>query len=58
MKNKSNPGGAPLGPKVGWAEWRAKKDRSLAKPRRSAAAQKINTPKQENDSDTSSEVSR
>lgn len=45
MKNPANPGGAPLGPKNGWAEWRARRDRAIAKPRRNAAAQKLNKPK-------------
>lgn len=58
MKNPSNPGGAPNGPKHGWAEWRARRNRSLAKPRRNAAAQKLNKPKKDSGSNTSSEVSK
>jgi hypothetical protein len=45
MRNRSNPGGAPIGPKNGWAEWRARRDRQLAKPARNPAAQKLNGPK-------------
>lgn len=53
MKNRTNPGGAPIGPKNGWAEWRARRDKAIAKPRRNAAAQKLNKPKADSDSPTS-----
>jgi hypothetical protein len=43
VKDKGNPGGAPIGPKHNWAEWRARKDKQIVKPRRNAAAIKLNT---------------
>lgn len=34
-----------MGPKIGWAEWRARQDRKLLKPRRNKAAVKLAQPK-------------
>src|ERR1700722_173065 len=42
MRNKENPGGAPIGPKAGWGEWRARRDALLTNPRRNTAALKLN----------------
>jgi hypothetical protein len=42
MKNSENPGAAPIGPRDKWAEWRARRDKSLANPRRNAAALRLN----------------
>ncbi len=44
MRNLTNEGGAPIGPKRGWAEWRARRDRVLAKPRGNPAARKLANP--------------
>lgn len=55
MKNRSNPGGAPLGPKDGWAAWRDRRNKALGNPRRSGAAKKLNEPKGE---DTPAPTSR
>lgn len=47
MKNRANTGGAPIGPKREWGDWRARRDRVIAKPRRRRAAQKLTQPKAE-----------
>jgi hypothetical protein len=49
MKNRNNPGGAPIGPRGDWAAWRARQDRAIAKPRKNRAAIKLNKAKDKPD---------